>query len=166
MGDRGHDFPMCNTVTSQLVGSETKRFSSLTLNEFPKESSRRTPVTTRLDEDVEHVTVLIDGAPEILPLTVDAHENFVQEPRIAEPALLSSERSRVLGTELSAPAADRLVGDCNASFHEQILDIPKAEAEPVIDPDCMTDDFTRISVSVIRRSSALHPAILAGIGSS
>ncbi len=74
---------MCNTVTSQLVGNETKKFSSLTLNEFPKESSRRTPVTTRLDEDVEHIAVLVDGAPEVLSLAVDRDEHFVQVPCVA-----------------------------------------------------------------------------------
>ncbi len=31
MSDPGHDFSMCHTVASQLVGHETKRFVSLTL---------------------------------------------------------------------------------------------------------------------------------------
>jgi hypothetical protein len=42
-----------------------------------------------LDKNADHVTVLIDRAPEILALAVDGHEDFVQVPRIAESALAS-----------------------------------------------------------------------------
>ena len=64
MGDQGHDVPMCDTVVAQLVGHETNWFLSLTLQEFSKESPRRTPVPTGLDEEVDQVTVLVHGAPE------------------------------------------------------------------------------------------------------
>ena len=88
---------MRNTVAAQLVGHEPHGFLSLTFQEFPKESSRRAPVPTGLDEEVDQVTVLVDRTPQILTLPVDRDEDFVQEPRIAEPtlsALQPLERSR------------------------------------------------------------------------
>ncbi len=83
----GHDVPMCDMVAAQLVGHETRRFLSLSLQEFPKESPPRAPASAGLDEDVDHVTVLVNRTPEILALTVDRDEDFVQKPRISESTL-------------------------------------------------------------------------------
>jgi len=77
-----------------------------------------------LHEDVDDVAVLINGPPPVLPLTVDLHEDFVQMPCIAEPALSSSQLPRVVRTELPAPLANRFVRDNNSPFNKQILDLP------------------------------------------
>ena len=37
-----------------------------------------------LEQDVDDVTVLVDGPPEILTLTADGHEEFVQMPGVAD----------------------------------------------------------------------------------
>ncbi len=79
MGDQGHDVPMGDAVATQLVGHETRRFLALPLQEFPKESSRRTRVPAGLDKEVDQVTVLVDRSPQILALTVHRDEDFVQD---------------------------------------------------------------------------------------
>ena len=48
---------------------------------------RRTLVATRLNQDIDHVTILIDGTPKILPLTLDRDEDFVEMPRVDQTAL-------------------------------------------------------------------------------
>ena len=103
MGDQRHAVPMGDTVAAQLVGHEPHGFLSLTLQQAAKESPRCTPVPTGLYEDVDQVTVLIHRAPEILALTVDRHEDFVQEPRISESTLSSLQLPSVVGAELPAP---------------------------------------------------------------
>ena len=40
-------------------------------------------VAVRLNQDVDHVAVLIHGTPQILLLAVDSNEDFVQVPNIA-----------------------------------------------------------------------------------
>ena len=45
------------------------------------------PIAPRLDENIDHVSVLDDGAPEILPLAQDHHEELVQVPRVAQATL-------------------------------------------------------------------------------
>ncbi len=74
MGNQGHDDPMGDAGAAQLVGHETRRFLALPLQECSEESPRRTPVSTRLDEDIDQITVLVHGTPEILTLTVDRDE--------------------------------------------------------------------------------------------
>ena len=100
---------MRRTVASQLVGHETARFLSLTLEEFSKESACRTRIPAGLREDIDQVTILIHRAPQILELTIDPHEDFVQEPRISESTLSPSQPPRVVGTELSAPLSNGFV---------------------------------------------------------
>ncbi len=116
MGDRGHDLPMGNAVAAQLVGHQSHGFLALTLQEFPKESPRRTPVPAGLDEEVDEVPVLVHGAPEILALTVDRDEDFVQEPRIAESTLAALQPPSVVGAELRAPLANGFVRIEDAAF--------------------------------------------------
>ena len=101
---------MCDTVAAQLVGHEPHGFLSLTLQQSAKESPRCTPVPTGLYEDVDQVTVLIHRAPEILALTVDRHEDFVQEPRISEstPYGAKSGRPRLGRCWSSPPSSLRL----------------------------------------------------------
>ena len=134
---------MCNSVAAQLVGHETTRFLSLTLQEFSEESPRRTPVPTGLDEKVNQVTVLVHGAPQILALIVDRDEDFVQKPRISESTLTSLQPPGVIGAELPAPLPNSFVRHDDAAFGQQILDIPEAQAASVIQPDGVADDFRR-----------------------
>ena len=160
MGDPGHDFSMCYTVASQLVGHETKRFVSLTLQELPKESSGRTPVPTGLDEDINHVVVRIHGAPMILSFTVDRDEDFVQERGIAEAILPSSQLPRVVWTEFPAPLPHRFIRHDDSSFGKQILDLPEAQTELIIEPHGEADDFWRKTVPEIARSAVFDTAIV------
>ena len=86
-------------------------------------------VAVRLNQDVDHVTVLIHGAPEILLLAVDSNEEFVQVPNIAEPALTPLQVSGIFGTELLTPDSDCFVRDDDSTFGEKILDVSEAQAE-------------------------------------
>ena len=134
---------MCDMVAAQLVGHETRRFLSLPLQECPKESPRRAPVPAGLDEDVDQVTVLVNCTPEILALTGDRAEAFVQKPRISESILSALQVPGVVGTERPAPRPHGGVRHDDASFGQQILDIPEAQAVSVVQPHGVADDVRR-----------------------
>ena len=151
---------MCHTVAAQIVGHEPHRFLSLTLQQSAKESPRCLRVTMGLHEDVDQVTVLIYCAPEILALTVDRHEDFVQEPRISESALSSLQLPSVVGAELPAPLPKLFVGHDDASFGQQVLNIPEAQAVSVVEPDGVADDFGRKTMPQVARSTSVHPGIV------
>ena len=151
---------MGDTVAAQLVGHEPHGFLSLTLQQSAKESPRCTPVPTGLYEDVDQVAVLIHRAPEILALTVDRDEDFVQKPRISESTLSSLQLPGVIGAELPAPLPNGFVGHDDSSSGQQILDIPEAQAVSVIQPDGVADDFRRQAMPKVAGSSNVHPGIV------
>ena len=145
---------MCDTVAAQLVGHETHRLLPLTLLEFPKESPCRAAISTGLDEDIDQVPVLIHGAPQILALTVDRHEDLVQEPRIAESTLSSFQPSGVVEAELPAPLPHGFIRHDNAPFGQQILSISEAQTVSVVEPDGVANDVSMYMTAAVLRKSA------------
>ena len=109
MDDRGHDLAMRSGVASQLVGEELPGHPALPFQQLPKEAFGGFPITAWLNEDVEHVTVLVHRTPEILPLSLDGDEDLVQVPDIAEAPLALLESSRVLGSKSESPKSDRFI---------------------------------------------------------
>jgi hypothetical protein len=77
-------------------------------------------------------------------------------PNITKPALPALEASAVLGPELQTSAPDRLIGDDDASFNEQVLDIPEAHRKPVVEPHGVADDLGWESVAVISGFAFSH----------
>ncbi len=150
MVHRRHDCPMRGTVTLELVGDQSERYRTLTLQGFAKEAHHCTPISARLHEDVNQVPVLIDGTPQILPLTVDRDKDFVQKPRIPETTPSSFQLPCVLGSEIKTPLSDGFVGNDDPALR----DIPEAQAEPIVMPDGVANDFGRKTVSVVGGSAA------------
>jgi len=74
-------------IASQLVGNDPQWFGTLAARQSPKESLCRALITMRLNQDVDHVAVLVHGTPQILLLAVDSHEDLVQVPVVAQPSL-------------------------------------------------------------------------------
>ena len=109
-----------------------------------------------LQENIYHVSVLVDGAPEILPLTLDCYEEFVQVPDVAQATLPVPKYTDVFGTELSAALSNGLVRDYDPALCQQILNISEAQAESVVEPNGMADDIRRKSMSVIVGSIGGH----------
>ena len=77
-------------IAPQFVGHEQHRLCPLALQALTEEAVCGAAITTRLDEDVDHVAVLVNGTPQILLSTSDRHEDFVQIPGVAEMPLSAS----------------------------------------------------------------------------
>ena len=151
---------MGDTVAAQLVGHEPHGFLSLTVHQSAEESPRGPRVLTGVYEDVDQITVLIHRAPEILALTVDRHEDFIQEPRLSESTLLALQLPSVVGAECPAPLPNGFVRHDDASFGQQILNIPEAHAVSVVEPDGMADDVGRKAMPKGAGPASVHPGIV------
>ena len=143
-------------VASQFVGNDPQWFGTLAAQESSKESLCGALITMRLDQNVDHVAVLIHGTPQILLLAVDSNEDLIQVPVVAQPSLSSLQFPSIVRTELLTPLPDRLIGHDDSALGEKILDIPEAQAEAMVSPDRIADDLGRETIAGVTRAIALH----------
>ena len=66
------------------------------------------------------------------------------------------ESKSVSSAKLNTPESDGFIADTNAAFGEQILDITIAEVESMVEPNRITDDVGRKSVTLI----SIHQRII------
>jgi hypothetical protein len=116
----------------------------------------------RLNENIDHVTILVDGPPQILSLTLDHHEQFVQIPSVAQASLPSPERPGVFDTKLPTPLSDGFVADGDAPLCQKIFHISEAQAESVVEPNGMADNFMRESIAPVTKQVGFHLLSLLG----
>ena len=50
------------------------------LQKLAEEPPGRTGVTVSLNQDLDHVPVLVHGPPQVVPLTIDFHKNLIDMP--------------------------------------------------------------------------------------
>lgn len=61
------------------------------------------------------------------------------------------------GSEFCAPKADRLADDGEASFGQDIFNIPMAEVEATVEPDGIGDDVGRESMALVSIHGPIRP---------
>ena len=139
---------MGSPVAAKLVGYESSRYPALTFQQFAEEALSRSTVSAALDQDVDRIAVLIHGSPQVVALTLDRDEEFIQVPGVAQTTLQGSSVSRA---EFATPLPNRLVGDNDTALSQQILDVAEAEGEPVIQPHGVADNQGWKAVAVVVR---------------
>ena len=72
--------------------------------------------------------------------------NGFREDGIAVASVPAPQSLRISRPELVAPEADRLVGEEDASPGQDVLDVPVAQVEAVVEPDRVLNDRGRKSV--------------------
>jgi hypothetical protein len=93
-------------------------------------------------------------------LSIDSNKDFVQMPGVVEATLTPLQISGIARTELLTPDSNRFIRDEDSAFGEQIFDISEAQAETMVNPDRIADDFPREPMAVIPRSTASHATSL------
>ena len=151
-----HDRAVGRGVTAQLVGDQPARYTSLAFQQLPKKARGGTPIAPGLHEDIDHVTVLVHSPPEILPLPLDGHKEFVQVPRVAQAASPAPQPPSVVEPERLTPLPNRFIRHGDTPFGEEIFNISETQAEAMVEPDGVTDDLGRKAVSVVAESRGRH----------
>ncbi len=132
MDNGREDLPMGGRITPKLVGDQLPRCLSLMFQGPTKEASSGSTMSTLGDQNIDHVSILIDGTPKIEALTLDGDEEFIDVPDVAEPSLLPPQSSRVGRSEFLTPVSDRFVRDKDSSLCKQVFYVPKAQGEPMV----------------------------------
>jgi hypothetical protein len=152
---------MGGRIAAELIGDESPWLRTLAVQQLPEEAFGCTPVATGLEENIDHVAVLVDCPPQVVPAAADGDEQFVQVPRVAEPPLPAFEAFGVPWPKLEAPLPDGLIGDGDPPLGQEIFGVAEAQTEAVIQPNGVADDFRGESISVIRGPLFLHrPSLL------
>ena len=160
MLDIRQQLSLCHAVASQLVGDQDARHILQTLQQPPEEALRRPSVAPALHQDIEYDAVLIDGAPQVVQLALDPDEDLIEMPFVARARTTPAQIAREARAELQAPPPNALVGDNHAALGQDQLDIPKAQAEDLIEPHRVADQLGRKAMTIVRVGRLPHAAIL------
>lgn len=127
--DCRHHAPVGRGVAAQLVRDQPAWRTALSFQQLPKEAFRRMAITPGLHEDVDHIAVVIDRAPEVLLAPSNGNEQLVKVPRVAEASLPTPQLARIGRPERAAPLANRFVGDDDARLGDEIFGVAEAETK-------------------------------------
>ena len=98
---------MCSPITPQLVGDQLPGCLSLLFQGLTKEAFSGSTISAFGDQNIDHVSILIDGPPQIEALTLDGDEEFIDVPDVAESSPVSdaefgSRTVRIPGTSIGS----------------------------------------------------------------
>src|SRR3984893_1656250 len=159
--DPRQDLTFGGGVTLELVCDDHPRNIPQALQQLAEEPRGRGCAAPALDQDVEDISVLVDGAPKIVLLAADTDENLVHVPLVARLWPAPLQRIGEDPAEAQTPLADALVADHDPTRRQDQLNITQAQTEAVIEPDGMLDDLAReaeASIQVRRHRHAAQPA--------
>ena len=149
---------MRGVIALEFVGHQPTWFTALAFEETAKEAFCSLPIASALHQDINGIAILIDGPPQILVFPLDGDKHFVEVPRVAEPSLSLFEFSRIGRSKLLTPLANRFICDGDPTFGEEFFDFTKAEAEPMVEPHGMTDNFRGKPVTLVAGRLLFHAA--------
>jgi hypothetical protein len=150
MLDAGQDLAHGGTVASQLIRDDHSWDLPQALEQFAEELLGCGLVPTALHQDIEHLAILIHGPPQIMPWPLHRQKHLIQMPPIPRAGVLAAELMGIGLPELWAPIAHGFIGQDDAPFSHQLLDIAIAQAEAEVQPDAVADDLCREPMALIQ----------------
>jgi len=109
--------------------------------DLAKEALSGSLVSVACDQNIEDLAILVYRSPKIMALAADRDEQLVHLPDVTETALSPPQGAGIPGSKLATPGSNRFVGHRDATLSEKVLDIAKAESEPMVQPNGMADDL-------------------------
>src|SRR5262249_8657893 len=127
--------PERRSVGAELVSGQRFRCETLFPEQLAHEPERRPLIALALNQHIEDLTLMIDGAPQVHPLASDSDHHLVQMPSLARAAAALPQFARDHRAELQNPAPHCLVGDIEATLRQEILHVAVAQCEAEIEPN-------------------------------
>jgi len=149
-----------HAIAAQFVGDEDTRRILQAFQQALEKALCRPCIAAALHQDIQHDAVLIDGAPEVVPHTLDPNEHLIEVPLVTRPGSPPAKIIRKACAELQAPLPDALIGDLYTALSQKQFDISEAQAEYMIQPDRVADKLGREAVAIVRVGRLSHPTIL------
>jgi hypothetical protein len=129
MTARQAQVPDSSSVGAELVGREQFRREALFLEELAHEAEGRMLVAPALNQHIENLALMIDGAPQVHPLSGNPDHHLVEVPAIARAWAAPPQLSCDPQPELQNPALHRFIGNINAALGQELLGVAVAQCE-------------------------------------
>ena len=137
------NLPLRRAIAFQLVRDDHPGHVGQALEEFAEELLRRLLVPTTLDENIQHVAVLVHSTPQGMPLTVDRQKHLLQMPLVTRPWAPAPELIGLRWPKLPAPLPERFRRHADPTDAQECFHVAIAEAEAIVQPDAVAHDFGR-----------------------
>jgi hypothetical protein len=82
-------FPACNAITTQFIGHNLPRLIIVVSYEPSEEALGGRTISERLKVNIHYVTILVNGAPQVVLLASDLDEDLIDVERVAIALVLS-----------------------------------------------------------------------------
>jgi hypothetical protein len=121
------EFAGGGSVRSQLVGRNRLGMNALVLEQPPQHFQRRMFVAALMDQDVQDLSFVIDGASEIHPPAADPHHHLVEMPPTCRGRPAPAQIGRDQRAKLDHPAAHCFTADLDSTLRQQFFDVADAK---------------------------------------
>jgi hypothetical protein len=129
MLDARQELTLGRPIALQLIRDQCAWDVSQAFQWLAEEFLGRRLIATALDQDIEDIPVLVNGAPERMMLPMNREKDFIEMPGVARPRAPAAQLIGGRLPELPAPLADGIIGHDHPTDEHQPFDIPVAEAE-------------------------------------
>ncbi len=162
MPSRETEFTNRRSVGPQLFRDQRAKCKAPLLKQLPHQFRCRAPVPSGLDQDVEHLAVLVDGTSQIHAPTADRDEHLIEMPLRMCNGPVVAQIPRDLWSKPGNPPPDGLIGDLDSPLGRHIFLITEAQCEAVIEPNRVLDDIWReMAIAIADRRHLIRlPAML------
>ncbi len=123
---------MCDAIASQLIGHYFPGFIMMILQQAFEKALGRLAVASCLQKHIDHLSVLINSSPQVLLLTLDLHEHFVDKKCISKSLMSMLQALDIFTPKLVTPQTNRLIAYGDTAFRQQILDASVTKIEPIV----------------------------------
>jgi hypothetical protein len=120
----------------------------------------RAGIPSFLHENVQHLAILINRAPEIMAFSMNRDKHFINVPCVSQASLATSQLFGKEGAEFQTPLAHGFVTDAHPTTGQEIFDITKTKTETMVEPYGVGDNLRRKSVATIKGNLRTHTSSL------
>jgi hypothetical protein len=106
-------------------------------------------VAAALHQDVEDVVVLIDRAPQGMPLAMHGLKHCIQRPRVPWLGTSTLQLMRIVLPTWQTPLPDGFMGDVETACKQQLVHVAGTPRAASIEPDALADDRAGQAVIVV-----------------
>jgi hypothetical protein len=144
---------LSGSVAFQLVGDDDPWDVGQPFEQLAQELLRGAFIPPTLDQDIEHVPVLINRSPQVVALALDGQKYFIKMPLISRARAATPELIGVLLAKLATPLADRFIRHDDSAFQEHFLHVAETQTEAKVQPHRVANNLDRKPVILIFRSN-------------